>query len=197
VLFSCLLAGCVKDDPSSFEATVKGRVLEVDSEVGIPNMSVKLVEEDYAGTIATPKRTTIQTVKTDATGNYQFSYTRQKIMNYDVVAVNASPNYNEYTQAVLIPDGTSNSVNIFLLPFGWLKLHVKNVNPYDNRDEVKFFYGSCYGSKVDSIIYVKVGGSPKAINDIRIWTTKNSIQTFKDVAVITPPRDTTLLNIFY
>jgi hypothetical protein len=160
-------------------------------------MTVKLVEGDYSGGGFTPVNTTLQSVKTDAQGNYQFSYKRQYNRTYDAIAVNSSPDYNEYTQAVLIPDGSANVINIFLLPFGWLKLHVKNVNPYDNRDEVKFFYGSCYGSKVDSIIYVKVGGSPKTARDIRIWTTKNSVQTYKDASVITPPRDTTLLNIFY
>ena len=125
ILFSCLVASCVKDPPTTFEATVKGRVLEVDSEVGIPNMTVKLVEEDYTPA-GSQKRTTLKTVKTDAQGNYQFTYTRQTILNYDVVAVNASPDYNEYTQAVLIPDGASNVVNIFLSPYGWLKVHAKN-----------------------------------------------------------------------
>jgi hypothetical protein len=195
-LFSCLMASCVKDPPTTFEATVKGRVLEVDSEVGIPNITVKLVEEDYALS-GSSKRTTLQTVKTDAQGNYQFTYTRQKILNYDVVAVNSSPDYNEYTQAVLIPDGESNVVNIFLNPFGWVKVHVKNVNPFDERDEVKFYYGTFYGTKVDSTFLVKSTANKKYVNTIYIQTTRNSIRSLKEVGLIIPPRDTTLFNVFY
>ena len=196
ILFSCLVASCVKDPPTTFEATVKGRVLEVDSEVGIPNMTVKLVEEDYSVS-GTQKRTTLKTVKTDASGNYQFTYTRQTILNYDVVAVNASSDYTQYTQAVLIPDGESNEVNIFLTPYGWIKVRVKNVNPFDDRDEVKFYFGTYYGSRVDTTIIFKEGGSKKNVLPIRVWTTKNSVQTFKDIGLIIPPHDTTKLDIFY
>ena len=196
ILFSCLVASCVKDPPSTFEATVKGRVLEVDSEVGIPNMTVKLVEEDYTPA-GTQKRTTLKTVKTDASGNYQFTYTRQTILNYDVVAVNASSDYNEYTQAVLIPDGASNVVNIFLTPYGWLKVHAKNVNPFDERDIAIFTYETFVGSKVDTTFIVKVGGNRKVLRQLGVRVTKNGVQTSKKIDILTPPHDTTLLNIFY
>ena len=196
--FGCMLTtSCVKETSQTYEAVVKGRVLEVDSDVGIPNMTVKLVENDYAGTIATPKRTTLQSVKTDALGNYQFNYTAQRIMGYDVVAVNASPDYNEYNQSVLIPDGASNVVNIFLTPFGWIKVHFKNVNPFDEKDEVGCAFGGFIGSKVDTTTILKIEGSRKFVRPVRIWTTRNGIQTFKEIGVITPPHDTTKLDIFY
>jgi hypothetical protein len=194
--FGLLMAQCHKES-ASYEAVVKGRVLEVDSDVGIPNMTVKLVENDYVGTIVTPKRTTLQTVKTDAQGNYQFSYTGQRIMSYDVVAVNSSPDYNEYNQTVLIPDGGGNAVNIFLTPFGWIKVHFKNVNPFDERDEVGSAFGGFTGSKVDTTIILKIEGNRKFVRPVRIWTTRNGSQTFKDIGVITPPHDTTKLDIFY
>ena len=196
ILFSCLVASCVKDPPTTFEATVKGRVLEVDSEVGIPNMTVKLVEEDYTPT-GSPKRTTLKTVKTDAQGNYQFTYTRQTILNYDVVAVNSSPDYNEYTQAVLIPNGESNVVNVFLSPFGWLEVHVKNVSPVGLEDVLNFNYGIFVGKNVDTIIVAKEVSSKTLQRPIGIRITKNGVVTSRIVNVTIPPHDTAKLNIFY
>jgi hypothetical protein len=197
-LFGCLMVvSCTKEISPTYEATVKGRVLEADSDVGVPNMTVKLVEDDYTGTIATPKRTTLQSVKTDASGNYKFSYTGKHTNSYDVVAVNASPDYNEYTQSVLIPDGASNVVDIFLSPFGWLKIRIKNINPIGEEDALEFQYGTFVGTKVDTSIIAKDVGSRKYPLKIGVKTRKNGVETSKIISVLMIPHDTTKLDIFY
>ncbi len=197
VFINFLFSSCVKEESPTYEATVKGRVLEADSDVGIPNMTVKLVEGDYSGGGWTPKNTTIQTVKTDASGNYQFKYTAQRLMTYDVVAVNASPNYNEYTQSVLVPDGASNVVNIFMSPFGWLKIHVKNINPVGEEDAMEFQYGVFSGRTVDTSVIAKDVGSRKYPLKIGFKTRRNGVETLKIIEVLMPPHDTTKLDIFY
>jgi hypothetical protein len=165
--------------------------------VPIANAQVLLVEVDATGSVFGPyKQTTLQQLETDASGNYKFSFQWNNKFSYNVAARASPDRYYSDWQIVTLDEG-KNVQNVFIRPFAWLKLHVKNVKPFDSRDEVKFLYGSCYGVTVDSTIIVKVPGSIKAVNKIRIWTMKNNIQTYRDVNIVIPPHDTTKLDIFY
>jgi hypothetical protein len=197
--FGLLMAQCHKDNTPQGPTIVEGKILEIDSDVPIANADVFLVEVDATGSIFGPtKNTTIQKMVTDASGNYKFSFQWNKKFTYDVEAQAPTDKYYSDSQSAIFgSDEGKNVQNVYITPTAWLKLHVKNVNPFDSRDEVKFFYGSCYGNTVDSTIVVKVQGSIKALNTIRIWTTRNSVQTYKDISTIVPPHDTTKLDIFY
>jgi hypothetical protein len=142
-------------------------------------------------------RTTISKTKSDAKGSYQFNYAHNAKFDYEVIAYTASKDYYDNTQTEPVPDGKNPTVNIAFTPFGWLKVHFKNVNPFDERDEVGSAFGGFIGSRVDTTTLLKIEGNKKFVRPVRIWTTRNGIQTFKDIGVITPPHDTTKLDIFY
>ena len=194
--FGFLMAQCHKET-TSFEATVKGKILEIDSDVPIPNITVKLIELDYDASAWNPPRTVVQKTQSDATGAYQLTYTSVKGRGYEVAAYANSTDYYDNIKTEPVPDGKSSTVNISLIPLGWLKVHFKNVNPFDERDEVGSAFGGFIGNKVDTTIVLQLGGSKKYVRPVRIWTTRNGLQTFKDIGVITPPHDTTKLDIFY
>ena len=194
--FGCLMAGCVKDN-ASYDVNLTGKVLEIDSDVPIPNMAVKLLQLEYNPNSFNATRTTIAQTQSDAKGNYQFNYPHNAKYDYEVIAYTPSKDYYDNTQTEIVPDGKNPTVNINFIPFGWVKVHAKNVNPFDDRDELKFYFGTYIGSKVDTTIIFKEGGSKKTILPIRIWTTRNGIQTFKDISLIIPPHDTTKLDVFY
>ena len=194
--FGLLMAQCHKDNTSS-DAAVKGRVLEADSDViGIPNVGVRLVESNYDVDFWNPTRLVIQRAQSDATGNYRFNYTAIVGRSYDVEAYNNFPAayYNDVVSRLI--DKTT-TVDLPVTAFAWLKIHVKNVNPIGEEDVVNFNYGVFSGKSVDTTILVKESGSKTFAHPIGIKIKKNGIETSKMIEVITPPRDTTKLNIFY
>jgi hypothetical protein len=190
------VAGCTKDN-STYDVNLTGKVLEIDSDIAIPNMDIKLLELDYNPNTFNATRTTISQTKSDAKGNYQFKYAHNAKYDYEVIAYTTSKNYYDNTQTEPVPDGKNPTVNIAFIVYGWVKIHFKNINPFDDKDEVGCSFGNFIGSKVDTTILKKEGGSKKTVLPIRIWTTRNSLQTYKDIGVIIPPHDTTKLDIFY
>ena len=196
VCFGFLMAQCHKEGTSS-EATVKGKILEIDSDVPIPNITVKLIELDYDASAWNPPRTVVQKTQSDITGAYQLTYTSVKGRGYEVTAYANSTDYYDNVKTEPVPDGKSNTVNISLIPFGWLKIHVKNVNPVGEEDVITFNYGIFSGRNVDTSIIVKDASSKKNTHQIGINIRKNGTETSKIIEVIIPPHDTTKLDIFY
>ncbi len=195
-LFGCFaLASCTKDNVSS-EASVKGRVLELDSDIGIPNVGVRLVESNYDEDFWNPKRTVIQRTQSDASGNYRFNYTSIVGRSYDVEAYNNFP-AAYYSDVVSKLIDKTTTVDLQVTAFARLKIHVKNVNPVGEEDVINFNYGVFSGRSVDTTILVKKAGSNKIADPIGIKIKKNGVETSKIIEVRTPPRDTTKLDIFY
>ena len=197
--FGLLLASCRKDDTPKGPAVVEGKILEIDSDVPIANADVFLVEVDATGSIFGPyKQTTLQQMVTDASGNYKFSFQWNEKFTYDVAA-RASPDkyYPDLKTALFGRDEGKNVQNVYITPYTWTKVRIKNTSPFDERDEIKCYYGTYYGSRVDTTVLMRDYGSIKKARSVRIRTTKNSVETFRDIEVKLPPHDTTKLDIFY
>jgi hypothetical protein len=202
-----LMAQCKKEPLNApVPTTVKGKVLEADSDIGLPDINVKLIQLSFSDDfLAPPTKTVVQRTKTDAAGNYSFDYINDYInFAYEVEAYGFPTNYAVDPVNRLINRTSSKRgepqnwvVDLPVRAFGWLKIHVKNVNPFNNRDEVKFAFGTYGGSQVDSTFITKVYGSRTLLQNIRVYVTRNGLETFKDIKMYYPPHDTTKLDIFY
>jgi hypothetical protein len=198
-----MAAGCEKDPnilKKSGDAVFSGKVLETDSDVPIPNAYVELIKIGYTGDFWVPNtRTVIQNTRTDAQGNYRFFSVRWEIPDgFEARAVALKDKYSDSSkEAFFSPERDQNTQNIYITPWAWLKIHVKNVNPVGREDAFRSSYGIFVGANVDTTVITKTYGSKTLVRYIGMSIIKNGIETSKTIPIITPPHDTTALDIFY
>ena len=129
-----LAFGCRKSDPTTY-IKISGRVLELESNKPIPNAKIGIYEEggDLLGRSWVKL---IDSFRTDSAGNY--SYERHNIERGEAYFMTVSaPKYLKYDPNGYLPmHETVKNYDIILHPVAWIKVHVKNVRPYDSRDSI-------------------------------------------------------------
>ena len=196
-LFTFLLIGasCNKETGPTF---VSGTVQDKTTFTGVDNANVGLFEYDDESAFGL-SGTLLDEVYSDASGNFTFNFTARKGYSYYVQAIKEQY-WNDQSNNVTFIDvlgGTSN-IDVYLQPDGYLKLHIKNVNTYNNLDYISISdFGSFYGNEVDTIVVglalgnaenrivwgVVINGIPPAENNIEL--------------LYCPPFDTTYYEMFY
>ena len=114
---------------------IEGKVLEYGTEEPIENAQVVLYEQTSSGTFSTSDLP-IDTILTDATGSYSFQYngrgqTGVKAFHDTYFPISRVPYENIYYKQ-------RNVENIILDPYALLELHIKNVNPFDGNDNLRY-----------------------------------------------------------
>jgi hypothetical protein len=202
VSFSFLMVQCIKDD--TYDATIKvsGKVLQFGTLKPVVNAKVFLINEKSSGTASgSTSSSTVDTVRTDAAGFYQFSKTGiDKNGSYIVTA--AVDKYFPFDPTeYLIANATFTKKDIILTPHAWIKVYVKNQNPFDDNDKILF--GNVIGPNISEHIGKNVelnylnrcsGNTPM----IATWGTwKNGLwKKFTDTIVV-PAHDTLSYRILY
>jgi hypothetical protein len=81
---------------------------------------------------------------TDANGNYKFGWKARKNSKYDyeyVAQANASKYYIvDFLQFAYLQKGNVYNYNVSLAPKGFLRLNYKNINCFDENDEMFLYY---------------------------------------------------------
>ncbi len=137
-----LLSQCQKEPATTF-IKLSGRVLELESNKPIPNAKVGIYEEggEFLGSTWTRL---LDSFRTDANGFYHYEkHNLDKGSSFFLsVAANKYITYdpNNY----LITGQAVNNLDVVLRPYAWIKVHVKNVNPFDDRDSI--ILGSVVGT---------------------------------------------------
>jgi hypothetical protein len=129
-----LLAHCQKDSKTTFIKT-SGKVLEFGSNKPIKNAKVGIYEEggEFLGSTWTHL---VDTTRTDATGAYHFDKSNlDKGSSFFISAV-ADKYYAFDPNNYLITGQDVANLNIVLDPFAWIRVHVKNVNPFSDADSL-------------------------------------------------------------
>lgn len=180
-------------DGPNFTTTVTGYALTTDSLDPIKNLrlSINPIQGSYT-TVATG-----QTVRTDSTGKYSFIYTGPQ--NGKVgIGFSGSSSCHNYGGYDYISPYYNAKHNIHIQPYGWLKLHIKNINVQSPNDRLSISLGgtveSYYGI-VDKTIFVKEpGNGTKQL----IWAVEKNDTTssFRDSIYIVG-FDTTFYEILY
>jgi hypothetical protein len=200
VSFSFLMVQCRKDANNYIK--VSGKVLEFGTNKPIANAKVGIYSEGGAF-LGTTWSNLVDTTRTDANGFY--SIEKQGIDNGSSFYVSAAANkYYTYDPTKYVATGQDVMNNdIVLDPFAWIKVHVKNVNPLNDRDSI--FLGNLVGPPSGETIYTGKNVDLNFLNKVRgnlsmraTWTVaRNNIgKSFVDTVKIAA-HDTLKYEILY
>jgi hypothetical protein len=131
-----VVASCDDNTPELLPHTiVKGRVLEYGTNEPVENAEVVLYERISTGAFSgTDIR--VDTAITNAAGQYSFQYEDSGKFGLSASAETYfETNGIEYSN---IRIKRMNTRNITLDPVAALELHIKNVNPFDNDDNIRY-----------------------------------------------------------
>ena len=132
---------------------------------------------------------------TDTNGNYRFSFEVPKVSPNEIYFLRLEteienhfrPNAHDY----IIKPGESQQLNLEYVPFAWIKLHVRNVNPNvgDNltvrigQDQVYEFWGPA-----DRYIYLQTAGNNVSRPTAELY--RNGVWSNPYIEVYLPAFDT-------
>jgi hypothetical protein len=160
--FCFLMAQCHKSNNSFIK--VSGKVLEFGSNKPIANAKVGIYEE--GGVFLGPTWTKfVDSTHTDTNGFYNME--KQNIDNGSSFYISAAANkYYTFdpTKYLVTGKGIVNN-DIVLDPFAWIKVHVKNVTPFDENDRI--ILGNVVGEATTSGDYVGRGIDLTYINKVK------------------------------
>ncbi len=114
---------------------IEGKILEYGTNEPVENAIVTLYKRVSTGSLSGID-TEVETMITDASGSYSFEY--DGVGGYGVNAT-----HDTYFEPSMITyDGIArnrrNQVDIVVDPHAWLELHIKNVNPFDKNDNIRY-----------------------------------------------------------
>ncbi len=199
ILIISFLGSCGKKDYTSIE----GQVLEKGSNKGIANAKVifsECVSGDGFG--ASAICADVETVLTNAQGKYIFTKEKDKATDYRIRA--EKTNYGNVYPVYHLANAGERTKNLdFTLPaFAWIKFHVKNVNPFDEKDLIIAPGSSLanlnyrfYGKFIDTTYILKCFGSDINITDWFVYE-NNKKEYFQD-SLFVKGLDTALYKIKY
>ena len=179
---------------------VTGRVMEYGTLKPMAQCMVVLEESFYAPRSGGGRYYPIDTTYTDEQGYYVYDFKHvpdsdDYYFDYQVKAVqqNYYNGYRGFQSGYWERDR-----DIILDPFAWIKVHVKNVNPFDDNDYLFTASkggGHYYGLKIDSF-ESHIGRGNRKVE--LYWTiTKNKIETIHFDSLFLPAHDTVPYEILY
>ncbi len=189
-------------------ASSEGVVKESGSNKPIAN--AKILISNCAGDINSGNVNcqTVDTIFSDANGKYKYYkelITREElaggVSHYEFMA--SKKGYLYQLHLVNMPSSGAASQDIILAPSAWLKIHVKNINPFDSNDaiEIRGLYpgdnGGGYKDAVgmDYIKYYKQAGNDSL--KISWGVLKNEKFEYGYKKIYLPALDTTTFNLFF
>ena len=199
ILFLLLLVfftfcGCKKINEQLHETSVHGIV--ADDNTGKPIAGAIISVFSFDPDIVNSGKNIWFTI-TGNDGHYEYRFHAKNKMNYTITGYKVVDCYNFHT--ALLKLGQVNELNMFAGSSAQIKFHIKNINPFDDNDNIcKYYLGSVFcldGSNVDytspeaNYIY---HGNTKI--EIRWEVTKNGIiSNYSDSIFIKP----CVVNDFY
>ena len=194
-----LMAQCQKDSTITY-IKVSGKVLEFGSNKPVKNAKVGIYEEGGAFLGSTWTKL-VDTTRTDANGVYRLEKDNLDKGSSFFISVVADKYYAYDPNSYLATGRNVTNNNIVLDPFAWISMHVKNVNPFDDRDSILL------GDVVGTIPMTHVGRNieltyiNKVFGNVKMeaqWSFgKNGIWKFKTDTVYITAHDTLNYEILY
>jgi hypothetical protein len=197
MVISC--TACTKKMLTDPTTKVEGRLMERGTNIPIPNTAVKLIEvtNNFPNL---PTLTPVQTVISDANGQYAFTFEwTDGTKSYELDAHPTDLEKYEYSPKVVgtIERGQTNKSDCFLYPYGWVRYRIRNTNPFDDRDTIRCFAGTFVGKNVDKTVIVKQLKLWEKPDSIGYGVTKNNIRTAFVKPIALSPKDTINFDINY
>ena len=185
--------GCWKEKEQ--KTTVDFRIVEYGTNQPIENARIilKQCESEFLGGTFCIE---LDTVFTDAQGRFKLDLSETPLALE--LGISAE-NYFAFDGDYSLLWNRHNTGDIALYPHAWLKVHIKNVNPFDVFDRIKFGWESgeiyYYGQELDTLFTYKLVGN----QDFRAtwWVFKNNQSSFFVDTLYLPGHDTTFYEILY
>ena len=208
LIFVCFSITCKKDNG---KITINGRLYDPYIKKYLSDARVTISSSKITSGFYNSNYIDIATAITDGNGNFSFEFEREKSAGYRFYITKDKyfDNTIDVADADVVP-GTPYAPQFNLFPEAFLKLHVKNNEPWNSSDFIVYSYatkmpacmGCCtntsykgHGTIYDSLIECKTYGS----NDVIInWhVTKMGTAVVYGDTVFCTPFDTTFYEILY
>lgn len=158
----CFILGCKKD---SGKTTIEGIVFETSASNRVGGATVYLMAQ--SNDCLTCPVGAIKSTTTNNAGEFDFTFEAEDGVSYKLVAKKDKYFENAIVESPLIENGRKNKKkDLHIYPEGFIRLHVKNTQPFDGNDEigirVKYGYGGGYsfgGSMVDTTFIEQTRGN--------------------------------------
>jgi hypothetical protein len=207
--FFSILHACKKNKAQ--EILINGRIFDPNSNKAVSNATVRLQVTSFSGSIYTSGYSDLIVVTTDESGNFVMDFLSQQTDNYKISIT--APNYFMETyieDAEKINNTSTHSLQYNLYPEAYIKLFVRNTNPFDSLDMISYSYNSAmpacndccnntvfkgYGEQYTDTILCRLYGN----QDVELqWNvTKDNQTTIQTQQIFCPASDTTEYTILY
>ena len=144
VCMLCLVGSACRKEKNPYEGKIhaEGQVLEKGLiKKPIPNATVILYELTSEGAFQSVKFKVIDSTRTDANGKYVIERDAAGLSgSYHINARGDEAQFwNRYDEPLLggnIIEGQKTVNTLFIQPYGFIKMHLKNISPVDNQDVI-------------------------------------------------------------
>lgn len=128
---SILVSSCDKEPEPNPIKRLSGRVLQINTNIPVPNATVVLYVTKYSKNFGGPSISiALDTIVTDKEGNYAFTYEQTESSNeYSVVA-----RADNFAKSGAFEVNNKSKVDIIIKPFAWIKVNVINTPPVEPSD---------------------------------------------------------------
>lgn len=207
LIISAGIFSCNKEDPPASDSVfigdstkVEGRILEYGNNKPIPNATVVLREGLVYGFSGSPGYENIDTQYTDASGYYKF-YFKHRVSGINskyafLYDIRVYANQYFRTESGVQHGWWNKNRNIILNPYAWIKVYIKNVNPFDEMDYLWLGGGgNYYGTNIDTSEILLVFGNRM---EIIVWFIgHNKIKARVEDSIFVIAHDTLFYEILY
>lgn len=202
LVLSLIIYSCDEGiDPLLPYTSIEGQVLEYGTNKPIENAQVILYKRVSTGTFSGANMA-VDTFLTDATGQYSFIYEGDGNLGlnafHDTYFNRGNDIYGDHIYSKI----ENKNIDIILDPYALLELHIKNVNPFDENDNIRYdgdWSGGApqdnLGTNVDFHDIKEVRGN-RNINIIW-WVTKNGEKIEHQQNIYCKSHETTQYEILY
>jgi hypothetical protein len=202
LLLLLIWSSCDDNESLSPYTVAKGIVKDAGTGTPLANATVYLIEGEWSLLSSGGGYSyVLDSFTTDSDGAYEFRFLDKDDYKYSITASKAD--YWDLSSAAIVPlPYQENIMDVHLYPFAWLNIHIKNVNPFDENDNIQYD-GSWSGGNPQDNIGMAVDfydlKKLKGNKDIELtwWVVRNNqITQFHDTIYCTGG-DTTYYEIFY
>jgi hypothetical protein len=192
--FFLLLASCTKNRFGADEGpSASGHVYAKYSEEPLLAAEIDLYLVTFTGWTSPDRREYIGTTLTDQNGYFEFNFDEPESLSRYEVEARKNGYFNEMRLA-------GKNIALFLEPEAAIRIHIKNVDPFDEEDRIEL-NSPCgvYVFEKESIdTTVSCAIRPERYSKTYYWVTKNGITTaHKDSVFVALENDITELEIRY
>jgi hypothetical protein len=163
-----LLTACKK---AAEPTTAQGRITTLGTDSALAGIAVTLIEDNYgSGVVGSGNgryNGPLKTVHTDQDGYYRIDHNCYPGTAYWIEAETAQGHFGPIQKQAVYP-GQNNTINIAQIPYAYVRLHIKNVNPYDVYDKFNYLLdpgggGGFDGPAIDLITTRRTAGNGNVV----------------------------------